>query len=205
MHRTSRRVFAFTSDCLGRLCETLSDPFRSIHQGRRSQPTPHPRVITFVGTAWRHQDVSIGHNVEARPQLITCVVVLDFRVRRELEIVVPTPAPGSCHYGRRYRAILSFEGSQALEATVFRVHVQNHLARYNACSDVGLGPLTPPKDEAFVCGGVQVTMLQSATLPARMLSRVLTLVPFAAGAMPVRSSLVARENWASSAGIVQCG
>jgi hypothetical protein len=50
-----------------------------------------------------------------------------------------------------------------------------------------------------------VTMLQSATLPARMLSRVLTLVPFAAGAMPVRSSLVARENWASSAGIVQCG
>ena len=56
--------------------------------------------------------------------------------------------------------MLGFEGLQALEATVFRVHVQDHLARENERSDVGVGPLTPPPpDEVFVGGGTLVTML----------------------------------------------
>jgi hypothetical protein len=71
--------------------------------------------------------------------------------------------------------MLSFEGSQALEATVFRVYVQDHLPTQNKRSDGGVGPLIPPPpDEMVVCGGIQVTMLQSVILPSRMLSRVLT-------------------------------
>src|SRR5215218_3045549 len=102
--------------------------------------------------------------------------------------------------------MLGFEGSQALESTVLRVHVQDHLARENERSDVGVGPLIPPPpDKVFVCGGVLVTMLYGATLPARVLSRVLTLQPLRAAAMPVLVNLIAREHWASSAGIPQCG
>ena len=72
------------------------------HLPGASFPTVHaPESNHLCRMAWRHQDVSVGLNVEAPPKLFAYVVVLDFYARRELEVVVPTPAPGPYHHERR--------------------------------------------------------------------------------------------------------